>query len=528
MGKIAPSYMRYPQTEVEPTHRTPIVVTPEDYERDWKPKGWKLIIIGPTATWREDWGEWEAIRDVVQNCLDEADAYTYGYDHQGLWIADKGSGVAVEDFLLGPPKLKPEWARGKFGEGMKIAALALLRMGHSVHVQTVNREIWVVFSEQVTNGRVKTLAALWKKDGTRAGTRFHIIGYRGSAYPGRFAVNIAPSAVLFKAASDIQRPKQRYNQLFRTDMIAKETGEEGLLYCRDIFFKTIKSMFSYNLWGFRLAPDRHGPERERDMWNDAGRLWAMCDKVPLLAQLIPMISDPPLITTDETRLLIFDDLGMDPITGKSRGEILVNNAHLWKQAWDKVYGGGAVLRTSSELDNMVEHLGYKSEGIQWGLRTRLDKVIKTDFQLVQEMNQKLMKTIIVPDHQLTTSQLVNLDLARAIAKDWTKGPVNAARIPRASDRVERTAGTYEFGSAIINIDLESLNRGDTTIGTVIHEIAHDYAYNFLTQGGSMEHRRAAAEDLTETHAKAIERVSGRVTKDVALGKYDEQLKSVIW
>ncbi len=89
----------------------PIVISQDEYDRDWKPHGWKLIVIGPTSTWREEWGYWEAIRDIVQNCLDEAEAYSYGYDDRGLWIADKGKGVAVSDFLLGPPKLKPDWAR---------------------------------------------------------------------------------------------------------------------------------------------------------------------------------------------------------------------------------------------------------------------------------------------------------------------------------------------------------------------------------------------------------------------------------
>ena len=49
------------------------LLTMEDYERQWKPDGWQLIIIGPTLTWRQDWGEWEAIRDIVQNALDECE-----------------------------------------------------------------------------------------------------------------------------------------------------------------------------------------------------------------------------------------------------------------------------------------------------------------------------------------------------------------------------------------------------------------------------------------------------------------------
>ena len=53
--------------------RPPVVLTPGEYERDWKPHGWRLIIIGPTSTWRQDWGEWEAIRDAVRVAVDAAE-----------------------------------------------------------------------------------------------------------------------------------------------------------------------------------------------------------------------------------------------------------------------------------------------------------------------------------------------------------------------------------------------------------------------------------------------------------------------
>lgn len=174
----------------------PKVLTMDEYQQNWQPQGWQLIIIGPTSTWRQDWGEWEAIRDIVQNALDECEYYTWGYDDEGLYIRDVGKGIAVADFLLGPPKLKPDYARGKFGEGMKIAALALLRLGYSIRVETKSRVLWIIFLEQKVNGHAETLAALWKPNGRRSGTNFHIIGYRGTAFEDRFAVNLPKSPSL--------------------------------------------------------------------------------------------------------------------------------------------------------------------------------------------------------------------------------------------------------------------------------------------------------------------------------------------
>ncbi len=103
----------------------------------------------------------------------------------------------MANFLLGPPKLKPDYARGKFGEGMKIAALALIRKGYSVHIETGNKEIWIIFLEQEAEGKVQTLAALWRPVSLPCtGTKFHIIGYTGDAFADRFAVNLSRKQIL--------------------------------------------------------------------------------------------------------------------------------------------------------------------------------------------------------------------------------------------------------------------------------------------------------------------------------------------
>ncbi len=70
----------------------PRILSTEEYRTKWQPSGWQLIIIGPTSTWRQEWDEWSAIRDLVQNCLDEAEAYQWGYDRDGLWISDEDKG----------------------------------------------------------------------------------------------------------------------------------------------------------------------------------------------------------------------------------------------------------------------------------------------------------------------------------------------------------------------------------------------------------------------------------------------------
>jgi len=504
----------------------PHTLTQDEYDKKWKPAGWRLIVIGPTATWRQEWGEWEAIRDIVQNCLDESEAYQFGYDQEGLWIADKGTGVAVADFLLGPPKLKPDWARGKFGEGMKIAALALLRKGYGVHVHTVRRELYITFLEQQVNGRVQTLAALWKPNGTAKGTRFHIVGYRGTAFDDRFAVNIPPSGVLAEVASPITQPKQRFNQLLR-----KEPGKKGTMYVRDIYLKDIDSPWSYNLWGFDLSPDRHGPREEDHMYADMGRLWSGITAVSLLKQLLPLLTYPPMkrslegLDYVESNRMEFNiwGMGVNPTTNVRYANAMGGNAPKWQKAWDEVIGKNKVMETNTRLTNMVKHLGYESQQVSPHAMHGIQLVIKTDETLVREMSDRLDQAQRVPDDQLTSKQLNHLVLARHIAEGFREiGPVNAGIIPPASDMVERTAGLYEFDTGMIKINVDMLESAQKTVGVMVHELGHHVAYLNTSRD------KEKAGDLQPAHAHAMEEVAGRIFKGLVRGDYDVELKYAVW
>jgi hypothetical protein len=505
--------------------KPPIVLTPDEYEKNWKPLGWQLIIIGPTSTWRQDWGEWEAIRDIVQNALDECERYTWGYDSEGLYIRDAGKGIAVADFLLGPPKLKPDHARGKYGEGMKIAALALLRKGFSVRVETADRELWIIFLQQTTNGHVETLASLWKPYSRRSGTVFHFIGYNGTAFEDRFAVNLPRSVIVAEGPSPVTQPVRRFNQLIRYDFQVTEASgwyEEGAgrsrIFARDIYMRDIKSPFSYNLWGFDMAPDRHGPKDEQSMWTDMGRLWSCVTKVELLQEFLQMVRMPPLVETDESHSINMGswDMGREPVTGKDYADFIRENVSVWKEAWRRVCGENAVIRTDDRWDGTVKHLGYTAVNIQWHVRDTLARAIMTDKDLVKASQERLREAEIIPDDGLSRKQRTNLKLARAITEDICRirrvSAVHAAIIPPASDRV-RTAGMYSRTTEEIYIASDQLESARSTIDTVIHEIAH---------------HTSGAEDLEQAHADAMTNVASRVVKETAAGKFDEILKEVTW
>ncbi|MFQ5827313.1 MAG: hypothetical protein ACE5IA_08155 [Dehalococcoidia bacterium] len=443
----------------------PIALTQEEYRRDWEPRGWQLLIIGPTASWRQEWGEWEAIRDIVQNALDESEGYYWEFDRQGLWIGDQGKGVQVADFLLGPLRLKPPYARGRFGEGMKIATLALLRQGYPVYVRTVGRELYMVFLRQMVDGEADTLAALWRMGGTRTGTHFHILGYFGSAFEDRFAVNILERDILHQGPSPLAEPIPRYNQLI--------ASPPGRLYARDIYMRDIDSPWSYVLWGFEMAPDRHAPKSEQDMWVDMGRLWATVTDVSLLERFLGMVREPPEEETIESHFVNMDpwSMGDEPVSEKRYADLVAEQGHAWREAWRRKFGDNAVIRTTERWDGTVRHLGYEPVGVFWSVRDTLALAIHTDAALVQESQERLREVQAVPDSRLTPRQRPHLGLARKIVERllFTPVPVHAAMIPPASDRM-RTAGLYSRSLREIYIATDQLERARSAVDTMIQMI----------------------------------------------------------
>ncbi len=518
MGVTAPPVpvLKIPRLIVKRAGIPPAKMTVDEFREQWQSLGWHMIIIGPTATWRQEWGVWEAIREIVQNSLDETETYQWGYDDQGLWIGDNGKGIAVANFLLGPTKLKPDYARGKYGEGMKIGALALLRLGYRVRVETGNREVWLLFIEQEADGLVETLGALWKeKQG--AGTKFHIIGYTGPAYEGRFAVNLPRDRILWQSPSTVSQPRMRYNQI-----IKKVLSELPAIYARDIFMRDIETLgFSYNLWGFDLAPDRFAPSKEDDMWKDVSRTWACVRDLELLKEFMRMVKEPADIQAYESNRFRFNhwDMGFEAQlpnqVQRSYIDIAESNKEQWLRAWYDVMGNGAVLQTSETFDGLVQHLGYKAVTVAYGVRDGLATLVSTDRQLVEKSQERLQGAQIIKDDKLPAKESQHLTIARRLTSISTANPkaVYAAIIPPASDRV-RTAGMYQKSTREVFISMQELTRLQSTISVLIHELAHNLS---------------GADDLTDDHANAITLLAGEMVNNVQHGKIDELLtKDVVW
>ncbi len=189
-------------------------------------------------------------------------------------------------------------------------------------------------------------------------------------------------------------------------------------------------------------------------------------------------------------------------------------------AWRNVFGDNAVIRTTDRWDNMIKHLGYISVDMPQSVRDTLSTAITTDKQLIQESQEALRKTKVVPDYKLTARALTHLKLARAIALPFGVKSVQGAVILPASDRT-RTAGYYDHVMEEIVLHLETLENARRTVDAVIHELGHHKAYK---DKGDIK----LAEDLQPAHSEAMTYVAARVVEYTIAKRFDEELKEAVW
>jgi hypothetical protein len=91
------------------------------------------------------WGAYEAVREIIQNALDARDAgYPMNILHTGNSLVVRSEGVVLDRavWLIGNTTKEGTDARGHYGEGLKLGALALVRTGRKLDIVN-GSEHWV-------------------------------------------------------------------------------------------------------------------------------------------------------------------------------------------------------------------------------------------------------------------------------------------------------------------------------------------------------------------------------------------------
>jgi hypothetical protein len=445
------------------------VITQKDFESKWQVEGWSLLHIGPTFNWRVEWDEWASIRDLIQNALDESESFVVTQTGTDLIISDKGRGLSVRDLFLGAQKPKESHMRGKFGEGLKVAALSLLRSDYMVSMQTVGKDVvFCMFNQDIDNESIGTLSALWRNNEIAEGTQVVIHGYDYSkpTYEDRFT-QTANMDVLHKSKSHITKPVQRYN------IIYKAQKGKAAVFARNIFMKEIEGQWSYDLWDFELSPDRHAPRYDFQLWQCVSRLWQTVTDESLMVDFFKAVRD------NQAKYLKFDldmsihDWNMTP-DNVPYIHVMESNAEKWNRAFIKVFGESSVLRTGP-YENQMEALGHTSVALPQGITDAMKRTLRNDEELIKSVRDKTTEVEVIDDSKLDTRQLLILNSARELNEGLTKhvSGLFASHLPLVDG--SPIEALYHIPTEQVLFTPAILSSWSEMFKAFVHELGHCYS-----------------------------------------------------
>lgn len=428
--------------------------------------GWEFLPTNIPITYRPDWNMFHAIREFVQNSLDEVGDFNIELTSQGLQISDNGPGVQMVDFLM-RYREKPAWARGQFGEGLKIACLVCLRNGYPLEVLTVNTLIRPVMVPIMLQQReIPVLHFVFHSFPQKtSGTTVTIVGYRGELYKDKFVQKLPGDVVVW-----IHKDMIAGHEVTEQVLDYPKNVERKWLYVRDIYVRDFDkpSLFSYNLWHVQLDPDRVGLKFPREVTDGVAGLWA--EDVPKTA--IKRLLEVAKITMEqrilpEARILeLSEDVVIYPDW---------NYKKTWKEAFYEIYPADTVLWTNHEEASLATHLGKKVVELPTGITQTLQRCgVKTDHQLAQEL--ALAKRKPIDPAELAKREQLYLGLCWWLEKKLRVMYAERAVVDPLEKIVVYTelpqGGEYTSPPSEIRIRRSEMQTEHGAVETFVHEYAH--------------------------------------------------------
>lgn len=443
------------------------------------------------------WGAWESVREIIQNALDENERatgqakYTQVIDNKGLHIIDEGQGIAIHNLLVGESE-KSCWARGRFGEGLKVAFIVLLDLGYRIEIISGDIIIRPQFIRKTVGEKeVEILNVSWKPNTRKAGgTQVSILGFYEN-FQDKFVLSdrTKNSVKLLGGKELVKECKVDISNCIEQDeafsgfiqIIKEPPGIEPCIYVRDIYVDDISNimgkhaLYSYNLVNVGLDESRRIP-KSHGVQKEVGKVVSFMDDADFW---VKVFTDKTLFESQ----VEFDTYGfVGSLVRTFPTDAADDKDTTWYKKRQKIkaavmsaihttFGANPCWAKPSQA-NIARYYGYEPIKLDdYDLENFVEKLLYGEFKHLDEIVRESSTTDTLPDKRLTPIERMELKGLRVLAlsaSKWSSPKV-----------VAMPAGGGSYGKANlvtneiwISRDLLTPNKRESAIGTLIHEIAH--------------------------------------------------------
>lgn len=396
-----------------------------------------------------EWGAWEGIRELVQNGKDAETQFSAPLDiswlNGTLRIENEGAEMDRNVLLFGTSsKQGRSDLIGKFGEGLKLGTLALVRAGHTVKIRTSD-EVWT--------------AAIERSDKFDADVL--VFDCRGGNEPKK-RVRVEISGIAEEVWEVLRERFLFTGKRRKNDRIATDRGTllldpqfNGKIFVKGIFVQNRPGMvFGYDFQHATIDRDRCMVQ-SWDVEYEASRIWA-----DALAMRPDMIDSFHTMVMDNAP----DVQGCINYASNMRASTLAAIA----ARFTKQFGADAMPVANLAESSEVEHLGKRGIVVNAPLNALLEQVLGNKQQQLSSLREEVTKTYSWSELDETARH----NLIDAIKL------VGAVREGCTLDRVDivdfRSVTLYgqHKGDRLL-LAAKILADRDQTLEVLVHEFAHD-------------------------------------------------------
>ena len=382
--------------------------------------------------YRKNWGDWEAVREIIQNAIDTGTKVKVTNKDGKLIVRDSGHGFELKNLIIGESSKNGIDSIGKFGEGMKFSILSLLRDNRKITIYTNNIIINTRLSE--TFG-VKTLCIDYKD------TKVFLKGTK---------------VIIEGVESDFKDKFLGYN--LRNNLKERVLFDRpGDLFVKGIFVKKIKSLVGYNL----------NMERENPITGDV-------DIYDVQSKIADMIySNYDRRYARSVLETITDDKYLENI---ERDCYVYNNPkhpNIWRDEIKSVIGEKVCVQTDLDVSRVAAYNGFKIINPN-SQAARI--LFKNDVDAIKE---KCKDDVRIAKKNLSNVGINNISKMKKFINDYLDVQVDDLRIVKFSD--EKTIGSAKF-SKYIKISDKVVDNFENFLSLMLHELVHYiYGYSDLSE-----------------------------------------------